>query len=211
MGTGPGNRGSGGSGQAHPYHHGDLRNALVGAAEAELAEHGIEGFTLRGCAKRAGVSHAAPAHHFGDAAGLLTAVAAAGFERFLTFQRQRQDGAPPDPSSQLVAAGLGYIDFATANPELFKLMFASSRADFSDPALRTSSAAAFEHLVHGVGAVRGNDPRANPAAMTDVLACWSAVHGLANLLMSHRSDTLAAMKAEERDRTMEEIIRRAVP
>ena len=47
--------------------------------------------------------------------------------------------------------------------------------------------------------------------MTDVLACWSAVHGLANLLMSHRSDTLAAMKAEERDRTMEEIIRRAVP
>ena len=175
MGAGQGSRGSAAGGQAHPYHHGDLRNALVAAAEAELAEHGIEGFTLRGCAKRAGVSHAAPAHHFGD------------------------------------AAGLGYIDFATANPELFKLMFASSRADFSDPALRTSSAAAFEHLVRGVGAVRGSDPRSNPAAMTDVLACWSAVHGLANLLMSHRSDTLAAMKAEERDRTMEEIIRRAVP
>ena len=105
MGTGRGHRGSEGSGQAHPYHHGDLRNALVAAAEAELAEHGIEGFTLRGCAKRAGVSHAAPAHHFGDAAGLLTAVAAAGFERFLTFQRQRQEAASPDPSSQLVAAG----------------------------------------------------------------------------------------------------------
>ena len=60
----------------HAYHHGDLRKALLDAAEAELAEKGVEGFTLRGCAKRAGVSHAAPAHHFKDANALLTALAA---------------------------------------------------------------------------------------------------------------------------------------
>ena len=59
----------------HAYHHGDLRKALIEAAEAELAEKGVEGFTLRGCAKRAGVSHAAPAHHFKDANALLTALA----------------------------------------------------------------------------------------------------------------------------------------
>ena len=58
------------------YHHGDLRAALLAAAEAELAERGVEAFSLRQVAKRAGVSHAAPAHHFGDAQGLLTALAA---------------------------------------------------------------------------------------------------------------------------------------
>lgn len=58
-----------------PYHHGDLRAALLHAAEEELAERGMEAFSLRSVAKRAGVSHAAPAHHFGDAQGLLTALA----------------------------------------------------------------------------------------------------------------------------------------
>ena len=65
------------------YHHGDLRKALLVAAEAELVEKGLEGFTLRCCAKRAGVSHAAPAHHFKDANALLTALATEGYERFL--------------------------------------------------------------------------------------------------------------------------------
>ena len=64
--------------------------ALLVAAEAELAEKGVEGFTLRGCAKRAGVSHAAPAHHFKDANALLTALAADGFERFVEAMRKRQ-------------------------------------------------------------------------------------------------------------------------
>jgi AcrR family transcriptional regulator len=66
---------------ADTYHHGALREALVEAAEALIREQGLEAFTLRECARRAGVSHAAPAHHFGDARGLLTACAAAGMER----------------------------------------------------------------------------------------------------------------------------------
>ncbi|MEO0497745.1 MAG: helix-turn-helix domain-containing protein, partial [Pseudomonadota bacterium] len=64
-----------------PYHHGDLREALLTAAEVELTDRGIEGLSLRGVAKRAGVSHAAPAHHFGDKAGLLTALTTIGFQR----------------------------------------------------------------------------------------------------------------------------------
>ena len=63
------------------YHHGDLRDALLSAGEAELRDRGIEGFTLRSCAKRAGVSHGAPAHHFADANALLTALAATGRPR----------------------------------------------------------------------------------------------------------------------------------
>ena len=65
--------------EPRPYHHGDLRAALLRAATGELAENGVERFTLRGCARRAGVSHAAPAHHFGDVTGLLTEVALDAF------------------------------------------------------------------------------------------------------------------------------------
>ena len=67
--------------KTQPYHHGQLREALVASGRTLLAERGIRGFTLRECARRAGVSHGAPAHHFGDAAGMLTAYAAQGFAR----------------------------------------------------------------------------------------------------------------------------------
>ena len=137
------------------YHHGDLRRALLEAAEVELAEKGPEGFTLRGCAKRAGVSHAAPAHHFGDVSGLLSALAAEGFERFLKTTAARMNTADPgDSRARLVAMGLGYIDFARANPALFSLMFSSRKADFQDGKLQQAAAASFEQLVAGVGGCR---------------------------------------------------------
>ena len=115
---------------SRPYHHGDLAAALLDAGEAELAEKGVEGFSLRGVAKRAGVSHAAPAHHFGDARGLLTAIATRGFERLIARQQDFQREAPPIPRAQLEASGLGYVAFATENPALFRLMLGSFRHDF---------------------------------------------------------------------------------
>ncbi len=105
------------------YHHGDLHRALLAAAEEELTEKGVEAFSLRGVAKRAGVSHGAPAHHFADARGLLTELAAQGYQRFIDAQERRQQEAAKDPEAQLTASGLGYIDFATENPALFRLMF----------------------------------------------------------------------------------------
>ena len=194
-----------------PYHHGDLHNALMAAAEAELIDKGVEGFTLRGCAKRAGVSHAAPAHHFGDAPGLLTALAADGFRRFVAALQRRRAAAPNDPKAQLAASGLAYVDFATANPALFRLMFSSQRPDFSDAALQEAASAAFDDLVLCVAAIRGRDPRADKAAMVDVLAAWATVHGLADLVMSERAAAFQRMPADERDRALEDIIRRAVP
>src|SRR4051794_796732 len=107
---------------ARSYHHGDLRKALLIAAEADLAEKGLEGFTLRGCARRAGVSHAAPAHHFKDTGALLTALAADGYERFTAAMQKRQ-AAETTARARLIGAGLGYLDFALANPALFRLMF----------------------------------------------------------------------------------------
>ena len=108
------------------YHHGDLRAALLAAAEVELTEKGVEAFSLRSVAKRAGVSHAAPAHHFGDARGLLTALAVEGFRRFLATQHRREALAAPDPRAQLVAAGLGYVDFALAYPAALGIVSATA-------------------------------------------------------------------------------------
>jgi AcrR family transcriptional regulator len=165
------------------YHHGDLREALLQAAEAELAEKGVEGFTLRGCARRAGVSHAAPAHHFRDANALLTALATEGFRRFAAAMRRRQQEAT-DARGRLVGAGLGYVDFALANPALFRLMFSSARPDFSDPALAEAGQASFEILTDAVRGLDNEHAGRRGDVILDVAAAWSVVHGLAELLLS---------------------------
>lgn len=194
-----------------PYHHGDLREALLSAAEAELREKGVEGFTLRGCAKRAGVSHAAPAHHFRDANGLLTALAERGFRRFVETQRRRQAVASPEPREQYVASGLGYIDFALTEPALFRLMFSSQRIDFDQEGLHSAGEAGFNKLVREVAAVTGHDPEREEAAMTDVVASWSIVHGLADLLQSGRLSFLQEKSEAAREAILKAIIRRAIP
>jgi AcrR family transcriptional regulator len=189
---------------ARPYHHGDLRAALLAAAEDELAERGMEGFSLRSVAKRAGVSHAAPAHHFGDAKGLLTALAAEGFRQFLAAQAAREALAEPDPASQLVAAGLGYIDFALARPTLFRLLWQSERPDFSDPDLGQAARAAYTHLVDQVTGAGGRNT-------ADEAAVWAIAHGLADLLAAGRMMSVGSLPAEARDAMLVTIIRRALP
>jgi len=188
------------------YHHGDLRRALLVAAEAELAEKGVEGFTLRGCAKRAGVSHAAPAHHFKDAAALLTALAAEGFTRFIAAMEKRRD-AETAPRRRLIGCGLGYLDFARGNPALFGLMFSSKRPDYGSPSLGAVARRSFLVLTEAVHAVRGVDPLADKAAMLDAVTVWSVVHGLAELLLAGQ---LHVAIGEASDPTYAEIISRAL-
>jgi AcrR family transcriptional regulator len=187
----------------HRYHHGDLRAALLAAAEAELTEKGIEAFSLRSVAKRAGVSHAAPAHHFGDARGLLTALAVAGFHRFLATQHRREAVADPSPRAQLVAAGLGYVDFALAYPALFRLIFSSDRPDFTDPALSAAGEAAYAHLADQVTAAGGG--------ALETAAARAMAHGLADLLVAGRLKTLAALPPEARDSALAAVLTRGFP
>ncbi|CAA9414366.1 MAG: Transcriptional regulator, AcrR family [uncultured Rubellimicrobium sp.] len=208
------------------YHHGDLRAALLAAGEAELAERGVEGFSLRGAAARAGVSHAAPAHHFGDADGLLTALAAEGFTRFAAAMRRRQaaleaggegsdqrailDSDRRNRPGAIDGAGLGYIDFARAHPALFRLMFASQRPDFADSALRAAAEDAFDILAGAVGAARGAGPWADEAGPADVAAAWALAHGLADLLLSNRLQFLRGAMETDPDGTALAIMRRLV-
>ncbi|SMH52363.1 TetR/AcrR family transcriptional regulator [Mesorhizobium australicum] len=194
-----------------PYHHGDLREALLRAAEAELTEKGMEGFTLRGCAKRAGVSHAAPKHHFRDANALLTELAAVGFGRFVQTMRARRDAAEDTPRARLVGVGLGYIDFAQENPALFRLMFSSFRPNFETASLMSEASDAFNVLVESVGELRGIDPRISKSAMRDVAAAWATAHGLADLLLSDRIRFMAEISDGAPERLYADIVSRSVP
>ena len=192
-----------------PYHHGDLRAALLAAAERELAEKGLEGFALRGVAKRAGVSHAAPAHHFGDSEGLLSALAAEGFRRFLAAQHAREAVAGPDRRDRLVAAGLGYVDFALANRALFRLMFSSARPNFGTEELRAAAGAAHRHLLDHAAGLRRADGAAADDDLADVTALWAMAHGLADLLQAGR--ILAGLTPQAREQILRDSLARALP
>jgi AcrR family transcriptional regulator len=191
------------------YHHGDLRAALLLAAEQELGETGIEGFSLRSVAKRAGVSHAAPAHHFHDVRGLLTALAAEGFRRFYASQRKAMAEWADDPASQLAASGIGYVRFAVASPALFRLIFSSYRPDFEDHELEAESRQSYEMLVRQVKAIPGREDWDERRLMRAISSTWSVAHGLADLLSSGRLKTLAGLDPAEREAEIFTIIRSA--
>ncbi|MEQ8482658.1 MAG: TetR/AcrR family transcriptional regulator [Hoeflea sp.] len=191
-----------------PYHHGDLRSALLDASEAELAEKGIERFSLRGVAKRAGVSHAAPAHHFGDSNGLLSALAARGFHMFLERQQDFKRQASASPDEQIKAATLGYVNFALENPALFRLMFSSDRPDFRSEELDGAATAGFMALVADIERLTGSNPFENQEAMLQVSATWALAHGMADLLCSGRLKSVGQLEADGRNAQITAIMAR---
>ena len=164
------------------YHHGDLRKALVDAGLEILEAEGVGQLTLRGVAARAGVSHAAPAHHFPTLRSLLTALAAVAFERFDRAMAEARAGAPPDPASQVTAASAGYLRFALGNPGLFRLMFSADRIDWSDPALCRAAEASRAQLSAVAAPICEHAGLADPEARLDVeRLVWAAAHGQAHL------------------------------
>lgn len=166
------------------YHHGDLRQALVAAAEAILAERGVEGLSLREAARRAGVSPAAPAHHFGSLAGLMTEVAILGFEALGAELAAGNERGGGDPAARLREQGVGYVRFALAHPGRFMLMFRRELLQ-EDPRLKKSAATAFSALADAVREIAG-DERPGPLegpTLALLLLAWSSVHGFAHLAL----------------------------
>jgi AcrR family transcriptional regulator len=159
------------------YHHGDLRRVLVEAAARLVAERGLRGVTLREVGRRAGVSHAAPYHHFADRDALMAAVAEEGFRRFDTAQTAAAAAAGPAPRARLTALGVAYVRFAAAHPHHFRLMFRPELwKPGAYPGLAAVAARTFARLSETVGACRGGEDPQLPA-----LLAWSAIHGLATL------------------------------
>ena len=194
-----------------PYHHGKLREALLHAAEAELAEAGIEAFSLRKVARRAGVSHAAPAHHFGDVRGLLTALAASGYRQFLAMMVAEDQDEGASVEARILAAADGYIAFAEQHNALFRLIFSSERPDRDDEALQCDSAAAYMHLANLVEAATGKPPLEDPAALKQVTEIWAMVHGIADLLTSGRLMPLQSLGNADRRAMIHSMLARVLP
>jgi AcrR family transcriptional regulator len=138
------------------YHHGDLRTAVLSAAWKMIEKEGVEGLSVREAARRAGVSHNAPYRHFAGRDALIAALVAEGFDELKKALENRAGRE----------LGEAYVTFALAQPQRFRLMFASGRVDEE---LKTRFSNAFSHL--------GADSAAAGAA------AWSLVHGLASLIL----------------------------
>ena len=192
------------------YHHGDLRNALLIAAEQELDERGTEKFSLRGVAKRAGVSHAAPAHHFGDVAGVMTALATVGFQRFCKILEDRRQVFGDSNQHPVVYVGLGYIEFALAYPRLFVLMFTSDYPDFDNEVLDEVSMESFEYLLEAVDQVEANQQADSISINTAAMAAWSTIHGISELLLHGRMRSVLSLPAEQQQMAIQQILERAI-
>ena len=173
------------------YHHGALREALIEASESLLAERGLEGFSLREVARRSGVSPAAPAHHFGDAAGLLAAVATIAFDGLTAALQAGNARGGDDPVARLREQGVGYVGFALRYPGRFGLMFRTGLR--KDDALKRSADAAFETLEQAVRELYGVAPPKpmEPTQWNALLSIWSVVHGFAHLALAGQFDGFA--------------------
>jgi AcrR family transcriptional regulator len=161
------------------YHHGDLKAVILAKAAVLVAERGADAISLRELARAAGVSHAAPAHHFSDRRGLFTALAAEGWRKLA----EALAGARPD----FVDAALAYVRFALDHPGHYAVMFDSSLVDPDDPELVAAQNAAAAELAHGVGTLK--DPRAKADPDGAALAAWSLVHGFSMLWLNKAIDT----------------------
>ena len=172
-----------------PYHHGDLRRAIVRAALEILSETQSAEFSLRELARRAGVSHNAPYKHFADKRELLAAVSTAGFE-LLTQRMSNEIAKDSNARAQLFAMLRAYIHHGVENPALYRLMFGGylSGPDDARPAIERAAAEKTKALLAGTIAKGGlgmaipNIPRNERKIAGTILACWSLVHGLTMLL-----------------------------
>lgn len=163
-----------------PYHHGDLPNALRCAAAEVIAEKGLGSFSLREVARRAGVSHAAPGHHFGDVRGLLTSLAIEGFEA-LHGATSAAAAQHTDPAEKLIAMGTAYVNLATQRPAHAQVMFRLDIVDQENPELMAAGLRAYTALHDVVDEIiQSEQLTADADDVTNL--CWSTMQGLVELL-----------------------------
>ena len=175
------------------YHHGDLPNALRRAAVEVIEERGAGGFSLREVARRAGVSHTAPAHHFGDMKGLLTSVAQEGFAALQTASEEAV-ATTDDPVEQLTALGRAYVALASTHRGNTEVMFRTDIVDPDDPELQACGLGSYE-VLHSVvrRMVDGEGLSADVEEVTWL--CWSAMQGLVQL--APKFELVAMLRGDE--------------
>jgi AcrR family transcriptional regulator len=160
----------------------ELPLRLLAVTEEILREQGLHKFTLREAARRAGVSHGAPAFHFKDASGLLTAFAAEGFRSLRELMLEYRAEAPKDAAAQLLAVGCAYVDYAISHRPQFQLMFRSDMIRLDDERFKEASKGAFQQLQESLAPLCGPEETA-AECLAKLMLAWSAVHGFATLYL----------------------------
>ncbi len=182
-------------GTQKPYHHGDLRQQLLLAGEQALLDMPIDDVSLREIARRAGVSHAAPKHHFASMADLLGEIAARGFQKFVdALESAAENSQSQTAEDRLFAMGRAYLRFADDNSAVYGLMFGQVVKMSMTPALTKSSYEAWTQLENAVAQVTG--ALRAPIAATHV---WSSVHGLSMLKSARRLPPHVSLHAVEEE------------
>src|SRR3984893_13076716 len=196
MGRKPSAPRTAGASEDAPYHHGALRDALLEAAERVLERDGLSGLTLRAVAREAGVSHAAPTHHFGDLTGLVSELAAIGFQQF-NAAMAAATAAGSSLIEKAMARANAYVSYAQAHPGMYGLMFRTERLDMSRPSLHEAAEASFAGLAGAIGADRHEQVHKEALSLEQAAAiarAWSLVHGFTMLLLDNRlSDILCRL------------------
>src|SRR5690348_12174075 len=178
--------------ESTPYHHGALRDALLKAAERVLEREGLAGLTLRAVAREAGVSHAAPTHHFGDLTGLVSELAAIGFRQFNAAMAEACSPDMPYPGKGLARAR-AYVGYAKAHPGMYGLMFRTERLDYSRPSLHEAAEASFGGLASAIAASRHEQIEKEALTVEQAAAiarAWSLVHGFTMLMLDGRLEDI---------------------
>ncbi len=186
---------------ARPYHHGNLRTALLDAAERTLRERGVQALSLRELAREVGVSHGAPRRHFPDRQSLLDALARAGFERLGAELRAAADAAGAGFEPRVRAIGAAYVRFATEDAALLELMFAGKHREGADDladAAERAFAVMLELIEEGQreGALESGDPKRVG------LVLFATIQGIAALVSAGLVEPgdVAALLADATDR-----------
>jgi len=163
------------------YHHGDLRRALIDTTLRVISEEDIGGVSLRAVARRAGVTYAAPYHHFRDKNALLAAVAVEGYRALRSEVERALSRAPQRPVARLQALAQSYIRFGIAHPAHYRVMFRPDLGDpQQEPELDAAAGQAFQGLLLIIAELRG--PGANAEELERLaITAWSMVHGLVSL------------------------------
>lgn len=189
------------------YHHGDLKSAVLVAAENILERDGLQALTLRAVARAVGVSHTAPKNHFGDLMGLLSELAAAGYLRFGAALAGAVDSASGDTRSRIDAMGWAYVAFARAHPRLFSLMFHGDRLDMARPSLAASIEESRQALRAAILSTAPATPLKPLEVAAGATASWALVHGLSMLLLDGRlKNTMASLPGADVDTFLEAVL-----
>jgi AcrR family transcriptional regulator len=164
-----------------PYHHGNLRRALLDEALSTIRTEGVEGVTLREIGARLGVSRTALYRHFADKRALLSAVATEGFRTLREQLVAAWENGGRGPAA-FEAMGAAYVQFAVANPTHFRVMFSRYfDRDPRDPELSREGMGAFMALVDAVVVLQRNQQLRSDDTELMTRHIWAVVHGVAML------------------------------